>query len=113
MKYFNLILTNHTLQRVEERGLTRELAWETFNHADESRKTREGKTQFIKYFNGFKTGLIVNQNMKNEWIVISFWRDPAVPGTLDERKHHRWQEYRNAGFWGKVWIVFKQQLGLA
>lgn len=100
------------LQRIEERKLTKELAWETFNYPDESKKTRKGKTEFIKYFKGFKTGLIATQNMKNEWIVVSFWRDPALPGTLDERKHYRWERYKKAGFWRKIWIMIKQQLGL-
>lgn len=100
------------LKTIEERGLTKELAWETFNHPDESKKSREGKTQFIKYFDGFKTGLIAKQNIKNEWVVISFFRDPPLPGTLDERKHYRWEKYRNASFWGKIWIMVKQQLGI-
>ncbi len=111
MRYFNLIFTKHALKRISERGLTRELVWETFNQPDESKKTREGKSQFIKYFEGFKTGLIAKQNEKNEWIVISFFRDPPLSGSLDERKKYRWQKYQKAGFWGKTWIIVKQQLG--
>ena len=112
MRYFNLIFTKHALEMIVERGLTKELAWETFNHPNESKKTRNGKTQFIKYFDGFKTGLIAKQNDKNEWIVISFWRDPPLPGTSDERNRYRWQKYQKAGFWGKIWIMIKQQLGM-
>lgn len=111
MRYFDLIFTKHALQRIEERGLTKELAWETFKRPDESKKTREGKSHFIKHFKGFKTGLIANQNIKNEWIVVSFWRDPPNEGTMDEKKHYRWQKYKKAGFWGKIWISVKQQLG--
>ena len=113
MRYFNLIFTNHALQRIEERGLTKKLAWETFNHPDESKKAKNGGMQFVKYFEGFKAGLIAKQDMKDEWVVISFWRDPALPGTLDERKRYRWQKYRKSGFWGKIWIMVKQQLGLS
>ena len=99
MRYFNLIFTNHALQRIEERDLTKILAWETFNHPDESKKTKKGAIQFIKYFDGFKTGLIAKQNDKNEWIVISFFRDPPLPG-------------KKTNFWGKICIIVKQQLGL-
>mgnify|MGYP001591433411 CR=1 FL=1 len=99
MKYFNLIFTNHALQRIGERGLTKALAWETFNHPDESKKTKNGATQFIKHFDGFKTGLIAKQNDKNEWVVISFFRNPPLPGT-------------KSNFWGKIWIIAKQQLGV-
>lgn len=97
---------------IGERGLKKELAWKTFNHPDESKKGKRGGTQFIKYFEGFKTGLIVKQNMKNEWVVISLFRDPPLPGTLDERKRYRWEKYRKADFWGKIWIMVKQQFGL-
>lgn len=112
MQYFNLVLTKHAEEMIRERGLTKDIAWETFNHPDESKKARNGGTQFIKYFDGFKTGLIAKQNIKNEWIVVSFWRDPALPGTIDERKQYRWKKYRKAGTWGKIWIMIKQQLGL-
>lgn len=111
MRYFNLVFTDHAIARINERGLTRELAWETFNHSDESKKPRNGGVEFIKYFEGFRTGLIAKQNDRNEWIVLSFWRDPPLPRTLDERKRYRWQAYRRAGFWGRIWITIKNQLG--
>lgn len=110
MRYSNLIFTKHALERIAERGLNKELAWETFNHPDESKKAKNGGSQFVKYFEGFRAGLIAKQNDKNEWIVVSFWRNPPLPGTLDEHKRYRWQKYRKAGFWGKIWLSVKQQL---
>lgn len=112
MRYFNLIFTKHAIARIYERGLTKELARETFNHPDETKNAKKEGMEFLKYFNGFRTKLIAKQNEKNEWIVVSFWRDPPLPGTNDAKKSKRWKEYRNAGFWGKIWLQIKQQLGI-
>lgn len=112
MRYFNLILTKHAEKMIKERGLTREIAWETFNHPDESKKDREGKPLLMKQFNGFKVTLVLLQNMKNEWIIKTIWRNPPLPGTTDEKKRHRWKEFKKTGFWGKILLTAKQQLGL-
>lgn len=111
MRYFNLVFTKHALTRISERGLTKEFAWETFNHPDETKKVKNGRMEFSKYFNGFRAGLIAKLNDKNELIVLSFWRDPPLPETADAKKRKRWEEYKNVGFWGKIWITIKQQLG--
>ncbi len=112
MRYLNLIFTNHAIQRIEERGLTRDLAWETFNHPNDTSNSKTGSTEFVKYFNGFKTTLVARQNEKHEWVVLSLWRDPPLPGTHDAKKKTQWENYKKSGFWGKIWITFKQQLGL-
>lgn len=111
MRYFNLIFTNHALDRALERGLTKEIAWKTFNQPDQHQKDNKGATRFVKFFDGYRATVIASQNKKNEWVIISFWRDPPLPGTPDERKKHRWQEYKKAGFWGKILLTVKQQLG--
>lgn len=112
MQYFNLKLTNHAENMIRERGLTKDLAWETFNHPDESKKDREGKPLLIKHFQGFSVSIVLIQDRKGKWMIKTIWRDPALPGTIDERKHYRWERYRKAGTWGKLWIMIKQQLGL-
>lgn len=112
MHYFNLIFTNHALQRLSERRLSKELAWETFNKSDGNYKTDSGATAFYKKYDDFKTTIICKKNEKNEWVVISFWRDPPATGTKDAKKKEDWIKYKKSGFWGKIWIVTKQQLGL-
>lgn len=111
-QYFNLILTKHAENMIRERGLTKELAWETFNHPDESKKDRVGKPLLVKHFKGFSVTIILVQNVKGAWIIKTIWQDPALHGTLDDHKHYRWKRYKKAGFWGKIYLTIKQQLGL-
>lgn len=111
MRYFNLIFTKHALIRISERGLTKELAWETFNHSDKTREAKSGGMEFAKKFENFRAILIARQNDKNEWIVISFWRDPPLPEAQDAKIAKQWEAYKKSGFWGKVLITIKQQLG--
>ena len=112
MQYFNLILTKHALEMIEERGLTKKLAWETFNHPDESKKDKEGKPLLKKYFEGFSVTIVLIKSKEDKWMIKTIWRDPKLPGTMDDRKQYRWERYRKAGFWGKIFLTVKQQLGL-
>ena len=52
------------------------------------------------------------KNDQNEWIIISCWQDPPLPGTRDYHKKQQWLKYKKAGFFGKLFITLKRQLGL-
>lgn len=108
-----IIWTNHALERLGERGLSQEKAWETYHRPDRSFPGKQnGTTEFQKRFGPSTVTLIAKQNERREWLVLSCWIDPPLPGTEDYRKKQNYERYRRSGFWGKVWYTIKQQLGL-
>lgn len=100
------------LSRLGERGLTQQMAWETFTNPDRTSSSNTGATEYRKRYGISTVTVIAKQNEKREWIVISAWIDPPLPGTEDEKKHNKWKEYQKAGWKKKIWLALLSQLGL-
>lgn len=111
-RYRDLIFTNHALQRIQERKMAMEAAWETFQKPDYIKDgKRSGTKEYQKRFNSVLVTLIAAQNEQMEWVVLSCWIDPPLPGTKDYTEKQRYHEYRKSGFWRRVWLTIKNQLG--
>lgn len=111
-KYGGIIWTNHALSRLNQRGLTQEKAWYTFKHPDDSYKGKEAATtEFIRKEQNSTITVIAKQNEKKEWIVISSWVDPPLPGSIDIAKKEEYKKYKKSGFFGKLVYSIKKQLG--
>ena len=111
MQYIDLIFTNHALEQATNRGVRKEEAYETFKNPTRQFAGRNGGTEFHKWFEGFEVTVIGKKNEKGQWVAISCWRNPPLPGTKDAAKNAKWHEYKKAGFWGKIWINIIRQLG--
>ncbi len=109
--YGGVIWTNHALEQVKKRGLTKDLAIATFNHPDESVSGREGSTEYKKRFGKSIVSVIAKKNERGEWIILSTWVNPPIEGTLDYKKHQEYRKYRNASGWVKFLLALKKQLG--
>ena len=110
--YFgNIIWTNHALKRLNERQFPQEMALTAFKYPDEVIKNKDGSTEYKKRINNSFITTIAKQNEKKEWVVISCWIDPPIPGTDDYKKKRRYQEYRNSSGWKKLFLILKNQLG--
>lgn len=111
--YGNLIWTHHAIERMRNRGLTQDMARETFKKPD---KIIPGKThgsfEYQKQFDSSRVTLIAKQNEKYEWIVLSAWIDPPLPGSNDAKQKAFYHLYQKAGFWKKLWLAFRQQTGI-
>lgn len=111
--YGGVIWTKHALSRLNDRGLTKSLAWETYRSPDEKREGKEkGTTEFIRRVDSSIVTVIGKQNEKKEWVIISCWIDPPLAGSIDIQKREEWKIYKKAGFFGKFFYTFKRQLGL-
>lgn len=113
-QYFGgLIWTHHAIERMKARGLSQDMAKEAFAKPD---KTLPGKTQgsfeYQKQFDSSRVTLIAKQNDKYEWIVLSAWIDPPLPGSPDAKQKVAYYQYQKAGFWGKLWLTFRNQTGM-
>ncbi len=112
--YYNgLIFTNHALQRLDERQFPKHLVATTFNHPDSQGPARQpGAIEFRKRFDQSTVTVIAKQNDEKQWIILSNWIDPPLPGTKDYKQRERYHSYRKAGFWKKVWLTILSQIGL-
>lgn len=107
-----VIWTNHALERLGQRGLSQELALQTFKNADIYYEGKNpGTTEFKKRFGTSTVTLIAKKNEKGQWVVLSNWIDPPLFGTEDYKKREEWKKYKKANFWGKLFYIFKKQLG--
>ncbi len=111
--YGNAIWTNHALKRIGQRGLSQDIAWQAFKYPDTTLPGKNpGTSEFQKKFGISLVTIIAKQNERREWIILSCWIDPPLPGSIDAKKREDWKRYKKAGFWGKFWLTLKKQLGL-
>jgi len=110
--YGNIIWTNHALDRLNQRGLTQSLAYQSFAHPDKKFPGKNhGTTEFQKKTAKSLVTIIATQNEQKEWLVLSCWINPPLPGSIDIEKKNYYRAYKKASFWGKFWVILKRQLG--
>lgn len=111
-RYGGVIWTNHALERLQQRGITQEQALTTFRNPESSHVRDHGATAYVKFFGEKKVTLLGKYTNEKEWIIVSAWIDPPLPGSADEKKKKRYWEYKNAVWWKKILLAFRNQLGL-
>ena len=110
--YGGVIWTHHALERLSQRGISHEDALKTFRSPDKSFPgKRQGSYEYIKYFGEKRVTLIGKQNDVKEWIIVSAWVDPPIPGSLDDRRQRSYHAYKNASGLRKIYLAIKRQLG--
>lgn len=111
-QYAGAIWTNHALERLEQRGLSQDLAGEAFQHPDKTISGKQsGTIEYQKSFGNSLVTIICKQNERREWIILSAWIDPPLSGSIDIKKKEEYLRYKKSGFWGKFWHIIKKQLG--
>lgn len=111
-----MIWTNHALERLGQRGLTKDLVEQTFQKPDGTLPGKiSGSLAQIKYFGKSKVTVITKKNEEGEDLILSVWIDPPLYGTSDYYQKKDYTKFRTAyskaGFWGKFWLELKKQLG--
>ena len=111
--YGGVIWTNHALDRLHQRKLPQHIAFLAYQEPD-SRITgkQPGTTELHKQYGRSHITLIARQNERKEWLILSAWIDPPLPGTLDHKKNTAWKKQKKSGFWGKLWYQVKKQFGI-
>jgi len=110
--YGGIVWTNHALERIDQRGLSQSLAYQAYRYPDSSYPGKKsGTTEYLKRIQNSTITVITTQSDKNETLVLSCWIDPPLFGTEDYHKKEQYKKYRKAGFWGKVFLTVRKQLG--
>lgn len=109
-KYKGLIWTNHALQRLSERKIPQDWAWRAFRFPDSKQKGKKKNTfEHIKQYNNLSVTLIATKSEQKEWIIISCWVDPPLPGSIDIQKRQNYLKNKNET-WGEKFIKFISSL---
>lgn len=109
--YGGVIWTNHALEKLEQRRLSKQWAFDAFKYPDKRLPGKlAGTVELLKYFGKSKVTVIAKQNDKYEWLILSCWIDPPFEGTVDYKRRQHYLRVQKASFWGKLWIEVKQQL---
>lgn len=124
MKIKDIVFTDHAIQRMKERGIKGEWA---FNAVKFFETTRPGKekhtTEFIRNIEDRVLTVIAKRNDIKEWVILSAWIDPPFEWTKDHKKRQSYlkkisrirqldQKMATSGFWGKLLITVRKQLGI-
>lgn len=108
--YGGAIWTNHALERLGKRGFTQKLALQAFQYPDEEHPGKSpGSYKFIKRVGESTITIIAKQNDQKEWIVLSCWIHPPLT-TWEHKRQQDYQNFKKAGFWGKLWYTLKKQI---
>lgn len=72
--YMGLIFTNHAINRLYNRGISQEKAYETFAHPDGQLEGKiPGSVKFYKKYGEQRIEVVAKKNGKGEWVVFSCW----------------------------------------
>ena len=73
-KYLNLIFTNHAINRLYNRGISQEKAYETFKNPDGQLPGKiPGSVKFYKSYGEQRIEIVAKKNEQGEWVVFSCW----------------------------------------
>jgi len=71
-----IIWTNHSLDRMRERGIKQGDAWATWRNPQESRKGSTGNWVYYKTYGNERIEVVAKKNEKGEWLILSVWSRP-------------------------------------
>lgn len=110
--YGGAIWTNHALERLSDRKLPQEMAWQAFQSPQHTTLGKHrGSFEYQRSFGKYQVTVIARQNEDKEWLILSCWVDPPYLGSFDDKKKQDYKAYKKASFWGKFFIIAKKQLG--
>ena len=124
MKITDVVFTNHAIERMNQRGISGDWAWQSVKRPDMTSPGKERHTtEFTKNFNQHRVTTIAKKNDIGEWVVLSVWMDPPLHGTSDYYKREKYnkkmdrnrnleRKMEKASFWGKLWLTVRKQIGI-
>ncbi|QQG42084.1 MAG: DUF4258 domain-containing protein [Candidatus Woesebacteria bacterium] len=84
-----VIWTNHSLDRLRERGIKQGDAWATWRRPDQSYKGNLHKGddawRYYRQFDDQRIEVVAKQNEKKEWIILSVWSQRVSRNSPDSR----------------------------
>ncbi len=109
-----IIWTNHAVERLSDRRMTKDKVAETLEDPDYAQPGKQpGTYEYGKKHGKKYVTVIVKPSDSSKAVVVSCWIDPPEPGTEDWKDKNYYVQYKRArSIWGQLWVLFKQQLGV-
>jgi len=105
-----IIMTNHARARSYDRKVSEHEVRQTVLYPDSTGTSQHSAVEFRKKI-GVVYFTVVALHKSDGWVILSMWRNPPAVGTADARHSMLYQAYQKSGFWGKVWIIIREQFG--
>lgn len=67
-----LVWTKHVEERMRQRGISHDEAWDTIKYPYKSQQTGTGRYKLFKTY-GTKEVVIVAQHQQGQWVIITGW----------------------------------------
>ncbi|MCR4329268.1 MAG: DUF4258 domain-containing protein [Candidatus Roizmanbacteria bacterium] len=105
-----IIMTNHARARLNDRKVSEYEVRQTILYPDSTGTSQNNAVEFRKKIGAvYFTVIALHKN--DGWVILSIWRNPPAVGTADARHSTLYQAYQKSGFWGKIWIIVREQFG--
>lgn len=87
-----VIWTNHTLQRLRERGIRQGDAWATFRRPEQSRfATAQNAWVYYRTWGNQRIEVVAKQNERKEWLILSVWSRPVYEKYPAQKVESLWR----------------------
>lgn len=107
----NYILTNHAEERINQRKIPMSFVDKTLNNPDQKIISNDGSIKLRKNFGTQTTTAIIKTNDKHQSVVLSFWVDPPIIGSMDYKNSEDFRKMKKAGNIKKLFLIMKRQIG--
>jgi len=104
----DIIFTKHVKTKMQSRNMKGVDIENTVTKYDKKSMTKE-TVEFYKKIGSYEYKVIAKENSK-DWIIISAWVNPPLPGSFDLVKKERYRKYLKANLIGKIWMQTKRSL---
>ncbi len=104
-----VVLTRHASERILSRNILEKDIENTIFNYDKKVENKNGLVEFRKKLGQYYYKVIAKADREN-WVVVSSWVDPPLPGSFDLVKKERYSRYLSAGLGGKIWMQIRRAI---
>lgn len=107
-----IIWTNHAKKRISDRKISKNQVIQTINSPDSKINNEDGSIEVTREYGNQKIHVVVKENEKSEFIVLSCWINPPNHGSVDFKNKQYYKKLKKASGIKKFWYTFLKQVGL-
>jgi hypothetical protein len=106
-----IIWTKHALGRLDERKIPKNLVFETISSPDSKHNSNDGSIEIQKNYGNQQMHVILKENEKKEFIILSCWINPPSYGSKDFKNKQLSKRLKKSSWIKKFWYTFLNQIG--
>jgi hypothetical protein len=106
-----IIWTNHAKKRLDDRKISKNLIFETISSPDSKHNNTGGSLEIYKSYGDQEIHVILKENEKKEFIILSCWINPPNYGSKDFNNKKFTKNLKRSSGIKKFWYTFLNQIG--